>query len=117
VRAHDADHGKHHSRDSQPHRPPFGPPEDEEADEIEMDGALAAAGREVGVAQGARGGERVVAVMLEQSPVGVCLIVEGRDVGEPALPAPVGTLATIATWDMPLPLPRARPRRPTRLPD
>lgn len=32
---------------------------------------------------------------------GVCLILEGREVGEPALPALVGCTARIATWDMP----------------
>ncbi len=32
---------------------------------------------------------------------GVCLILEGREVGEPALPAMIGCTARIATWDMP----------------
>jgi hypothetical protein len=32
---------------------------------------------------------------------GVCLILDGREVGEPALPALVGCTARIATWDMP----------------
>jgi len=32
---------------------------------------------------------------------GVCLIREGREVGEPAVPVEVGTLARIAEWDMP----------------
>ena len=32
---------------------------------------------------------------------GVCLIREGREVGEAALPHDVGTLARIASWDMP----------------
>lgn len=32
---------------------------------------------------------------------GVCLILEGSEVGEPAVPAPVGCTARIATWDMP----------------
>ena len=35
------------------------------------------------------------------SAFGVCLILEGREVGEPALPALVGCTARIATWDMP----------------
>lgn len=37
----------------------------------------------------------------DQSPFGVCLIREGAEVGAPATPNDVGTLATIATWDMP----------------
>jgi Lon protease-like protein len=36
-----------------------------------------------------------------QSPFGVCLIREGAEVGAPATPAEVGTLARIAAWDMP----------------
>ena len=32
---------------------------------------------------------------------GVCLIREGREVGAPAIPAEVGTLARIGAWDMP----------------
>lgn len=32
---------------------------------------------------------------------GVCLILEGREVGEPAIPARIGCTARIATWDMP----------------
>jgi uncharacterized protein len=39
--------------------------------------------------------------LKEGAPFGVCLIVEGREVGEPAVPAPVGTLARICDWDMP----------------
>ena len=34
------------------------------------------------------------------APFGVCLIVEGREVGEAAVPANVGTLARILEWDM-----------------
>jgi len=34
-------------------------------------------------------------------PFGVCLIREGREVGEPALPHDVGCIATIEQWDMP----------------
>jgi Lon protease-like protein len=36
-----------------------------------------------------------------QSPFGVCLIGEGKEVGAPAIPVPVGCLARIAEWDMP----------------
>jgi hypothetical protein len=36
-----------------------------------------------------------------QSPFGVCLIREGAEVGGPATPNHVGTLAKIVTWDMP----------------
>lgn len=35
------------------------------------------------------------------APFGVCLILEGHEVGEPAVPASVGCTARIATWDMP----------------
>ena len=41
------------------------------------------------------------ACLKDGSPFGVCLIREGREVGEPALPAAVGTLARIERWDMP----------------
>lgn len=41
------------------------------------------------------------ACLREGLPFGVCLIREGREVGAPALPYDVGTLARIATWDMP----------------
>ncbi len=41
------------------------------------------------------------ACLREDQPFGVCLIVEGREVGEPALPAALGCLARIAGWDMP----------------
>src|SRR5206468_507097 len=34
------------------------------------------------------------------SAFGVCLIREGREVGEPAVPCGVGTLATLGAWDM-----------------
>ncbi|MBI3373443.1 MAG: LON peptidase substrate-binding domain-containing protein [Betaproteobacteria bacterium] len=34
-------------------------------------------------------------------PFGVCLILEGSEVGEPAVPASVGCTARIANWDMP----------------
>lgn len=39
--------------------------------------------------------------MKEDAPFGVCLIVQGKEVGEPAIPAPLGTLARIGDWDMP----------------
>jgi hypothetical protein len=39
--------------------------------------------------------------MKEDAPFGVCLIVQGKEVGEPAIPAPLGTLARINDWDMP----------------
>jgi len=39
--------------------------------------------------------------LRDDSPFGVCLIREGREVGTAALPEPVGCLATIAQWDMP----------------
>ena len=39
--------------------------------------------------------------LKEGTPFGVCLIVQGKEVGEPADPAPVGTLARIGDWDMP----------------
>jgi Lon protease-like protein len=41
------------------------------------------------------------ACLKDGSPFGVCLIREGAEVGEPAIPAHVGTLARITTWDMP----------------
>jgi len=39
--------------------------------------------------------------LKDGSPFGVCLILDGKEVGEPAVPANVGTLAKITTWDMP----------------
>lgn len=41
------------------------------------------------------------ACLRDGGPFGVCLIREGREVGAPALPAEVGTLARIGAWDMP----------------
>src|SRR2546430_16350713 len=41
------------------------------------------------------------ACLRDGSPFGVCLIREGREVGAPAIPADVGTLARIGAWDMP----------------
>ena len=40
------------------------------------------------------------ACLKDASPFGVCLIREGREVGAPATPVEVGTLARIAEWDM-----------------
>lgn len=39
--------------------------------------------------------------LKENAPFGVCLIREGAEVGAPAMPHDVGTLARIASWDMP----------------
>jgi Lon protease-like protein len=39
--------------------------------------------------------------LKDGSPFGVCMIVDGKEVGEPAVPAEIGTLARITTWDMP----------------
>jgi len=41
------------------------------------------------------------ACLRDDQPFGVSLILEGNEVGAPALPADVGCLARIATWDMP----------------
>ena len=41
------------------------------------------------------------ACLKDGTPFGVCLIREGREVGTPAIPAEVGTLARIGNWDMP----------------
>jgi hypothetical protein len=41
------------------------------------------------------------ACLRDGSPFGVCLIRDGAEVGAPAVPSEVGTLARIATWDMP----------------
>jgi len=40
------------------------------------------------------------ACLRDGTPFGVCLIREGKEVGAPAIPAPVGCLAKIADWDM-----------------
>jgi Lon protease-like protein len=40
------------------------------------------------------------ACLRDGSPFGVCLIREGREVGAPAMPMPVGCLARISHWDM-----------------
>lgn len=39
--------------------------------------------------------------LRDNAPFGVCLIREGNEVGAPAVPEPVGCLATIAEWEMP----------------
>ncbi len=44
--------------------------------------------------------EMAKACMREDAPFGVCLIREGREVGEPATPEEVGCLARIVEWDM-----------------
>jgi Lon protease-like protein len=41
------------------------------------------------------------ACLRDGAPFGVCLIREGAEVGAPATPFEVGTLAKIAEWDMP----------------
>jgi Lon protease-like protein len=38
--------------------------------------------------------------LRDGAPFGVCLIREGREVGTPATPFEIGTLATIESWDM-----------------
>jgi hypothetical protein len=45
--------------------------------------------------------EMAKACLRDGSPFGVCLIREGKEVGTPAVPADVGTLARIGAWDMP----------------
>jgi Lon protease-like protein len=39
--------------------------------------------------------------LKDGTPFGVCLIREGNEVGKPAVPAEIGTLARISDWDMP----------------
>jgi Lon protease-like protein len=41
------------------------------------------------------------ACLRDGTPFGVCLIREGREVGDPALPEDVGCTARIVEWDMP----------------
>ena len=41
------------------------------------------------------------ACLKDGSPFGVCLILEGGEVGTPATPAAVGTTARMSSWDMP----------------
>lgn len=45
--------------------------------------------------------EMAKACLQGQAPFGVCLIREGAEVGAPAIPNRVGTLARISAWDMP----------------
>lgn len=45
--------------------------------------------------------DMAAACMKAKKPFGACLIAAGGEVGEAAEPHPVGTLATIATWEMP----------------
>jgi Lon protease-like protein len=45
--------------------------------------------------------EMAKACLKAESPFGVCLIREGAEVGAPATPNDVGTLAKIVNWDMP----------------
>jgi Lon protease-like protein len=44
--------------------------------------------------------DMAAACLKEASPFGVCLIAAGSEVGAAAEPHPVGTLATIAGWEM-----------------
>jgi Lon protease-like protein len=44
--------------------------------------------------------EMAKACLKDGSPFGVCLIREGAEVGQPAVPAAIGCLARIAEWDM-----------------
>ena len=45
--------------------------------------------------------EMAKACLRDNAPFGVCLIHQGKEVGEPAVPVGVGCLARIAEWDMP----------------
>ena len=47
--------------------------------------------------------EMTKACVRDGSPFGVCLIREGHEVGDPALPADVGCTAVIEQWDVPHP--------------
>jgi Lon protease-like protein len=44
--------------------------------------------------------DMAAACLKENTPFGICLIDKGGEVGEAAVPHAVGTLATIATWEM-----------------
>lgn len=44
--------------------------------------------------------DMAAACMKEQTPFGICLIDKGSEVGDVAVPHPVGTLASIANWEM-----------------
>lgn len=41
------------------------------------------------------------ACLRDEAPFGVCLIREGAEVGEPAVPEDIGCVARIVSWDMP----------------
>lgn len=45
--------------------------------------------------------DMAAACMKNRSPFGVCLIAEGGETGAPAEPHAVGTLAEVASWEMP----------------
>lgn len=45
--------------------------------------------------------EMAKACLRDGSAFGVCLIREGAEVGQPAIPAAIGCLAQISQWDMP----------------
>ena len=45
--------------------------------------------------------EMTKACLRDERPFGVCLIRDGREVGDPAVPETIGCLATIERWDMP----------------
>jgi len=47
--------------------------------------------------------EMVKNCLRDQAPFGVCLIREGAEVGNPAVPAAVGCTATIEQWELPHP--------------
>ena len=44
--------------------------------------------------------EMATACLKDGSPFGICLIANGKEIGEAALPHAVGTLASIVDWDM-----------------
>jgi Lon protease-like protein len=44
--------------------------------------------------------DMAAACMKAQTPFGICLIEKGSEVGAGAVPHPVGTLASIANWEM-----------------
>jgi len=47
--------------------------------------------------------EMTKACVRDGSPFGVCMIREGNEVGDPAMPADIGCTAVIAQWDVPHP--------------
>lgn len=44
--------------------------------------------------------DMTTACLRDSKPFGVCLIKEGSEVGAPAVPEPIGSLAKITDWDM-----------------